>query len=250
MAKNSAFKLYVNDQFIKPFDLYLPDYFKLTDAYAEQDLIASMCWYYCDKICDKFNFTDVKNNYKQKIARIDPNLDYIHAKKYVDHEQAKLETFAHIKYGIEDLEDIEECVLNPNIHVLADLYLIYARLNKKSLEAIKQSKVYKYIKLVYVSETATNLDTSLKFTLPQLARDLYNNITSLIYDNDNFNYYLSKEGILTTSNGHKLDLSPNETEEFEFLEDDYFQLIQFIAQKQFQQRLIEEMHTFDNGMVF
>lgn len=247
MSKTSAYKLYVNEQFIKPFYRYVPDNFKITDAYAEETLIASMCWYYCDKIYEKFNFTDVKNNYKQNMARISPKLDYIQAKKYAKREQSKLETFARIKYGIEDLDDN---INNPNINILASLYLIYAKLNKKSIEAIKQSKVYKYIKLAYVSETSTTLDNSLKFSLPQLANDLYNNITSLIYDADNFSYTLTQDGTLITNTGHETALTPSEIEEFELLEDDYFQLMQFMSEKHFQQRLIIEMHTLDNGMIF
>ena len=247
MSKTSAYKLYVNEQFIKPFDRYVPDNFKITDAYTEETLIASMCWYYCDKICDKFNFTDVKNNYKQKISRISPTLDYVQAKKYVDREQSKLEAFARIKYGIEDLDNN---INNPNINILASLYLIYAKLNRKSMESIKQSKVYKYIKLAYVSETTTNLDNDLKFSLAQLSRDLYNNISSQIYDDDNFSYTILEDGTITTSSGQEIVLTQSEIEEFKSLEDDYFQLIQFMSEKAFQQRLIEEMHTQENGMRF
>ena len=246
MSKNSGFKLYVNQQFTKHFSYYLPDDFSLTHPKAEDHLINAMCYFYCDKIYYSFNFKEIKDNYKRKIATISPELDYIQTQKYVNSEQAKLETFARIKYGIMNLNDV---IISPNIHILADLYLIYSKINRKSIKSIKQSKIYKYIKLSYASKTSSNLDTELNLSLCELSKDFYNNVDYLIYDN-NFKYQLFENGLLKINDGREINLTPSEVKQFKFLEADYCQLSQFITEKDFQQHLIEEMHTLDNGMKF
>ena len=179
LNKNStAYKLYVNEQFIKPFYDYLPDYFDIHDENAEEILISVLGWCFGDKINEKLNFNKIKENYVYNLQNLSPNKDYTQARKIIDREQTKLETYGRIKYYIEKLDNHDELSLDILIYV----YLIYAKLNKKSIKDIKESKMYKYLRLAYSYEAHIDINNSVSSYLPQLSKDLQESVENLLYD--------------------------------------------------------------------
>ena len=251
--KNStAYKLYANEQFIKPFLDYIPDYFNINYDNAEEELISAMCWYFGDKINEKLDFYKIKENYIHNLKNLSPNKDYIQAQKIIDREQTKLETYGRIKYYIEKLDSKDAL----SIDILVYLYLIYAKLNKKSIKDIKESKVYKYLRLAYSYESHIDINNCVTHSLSQLSKDLQESVENLFYDNKSqYISSLDNSGnlIIYSFQGdeiNKLPLSQEEIEEYISIENEPYEKDVFIGEKLFKQELRQRMLTLPNGMIF
>lgn len=253
LNKNSiAYKLYINEQFIKPFRDYLPDYFDIHDENAEEILISVLGWYFGDKINEKLNFNKVKENYVYNLQNLNPNKDYIQARKIIDREQLKLETYGRIKYYVENLDSHDELSLD----ILVYLYLIYAKLNKKSVKDIKESKMYRYLRQAYSYEAYIDINNSVSSSLPQLSKGLQESVENLLYD-DKSQYISSLDNagnlIIYSFLGeeeNKLHLSQEEIEEYISIEDCPYEKDVFIGERLFKQELRQQMLTLNNGKIF
>jgi len=254
ITKNNspAYKLYVNEQFIKPFIDYIPDYFNINCDNAEEELISTMCWYFSDKICEKFDFYKIKENYLHNLKNLSPNKDYVQAHKLIEREQTKLETYGRIKYYIDKL-DSHDCL---SIDILVYLYLIYTKLNKKSIKDITESKMYKYLRLAYSYETHIDINNYVTHSLSQLSKDLQESVENLFYD-DKSQYISSLDNagnlILYSYLGeeeNKIPLSQEEIEEYTYIEDEPYEKDVFVGERLFKQELRQEMLTQPNGMIF
>ena len=239
--KTSAFENFVDNKFASKFENYLEPYFDINNADAEEDLISAMCEYYADKIYEKFSFREIRSNYNKKMSQLNPNLDHIQAQKFINREQAKLETFARLKYCFEDIE-----IGHYDIECLCHLYLIYAKLNKKSVKDITSNKVYQYLYWAYIKRE--NIDLNL--SIHQHAKALQNAMVSVDYNASDFNYFsfLYDDGTLSLPDGHKAKLTEDEIEQYN--EINGTERAFFVAEKLFKERLIAEMHTLDNGKTF
>ena len=253
IIKNSpAYKLYVNEQFVNPFRAYLSDDFNINHDNEEEELISAMGWYFGDKIYQKLDFNKIKQNCLHNLKNLSPNKDYIQAKKVIDREQIKLETYGRIKYYVEKLDSKDAL----SIDILVYLYLIYAKLNKKSIKDIKESRIYKYLKIAYAYNTHINLDNSINHTLSELSKDLQESVENLFYDNKSqYISSLDNSGnlILYSLQGeeeNKFHLSEEEIEEYIYIENEPYEKDVFIGERLFKQELRQEMHTLDNGKIF
>lgn len=257
--KNSkAFQLVVDEQFIRPFLPYLDDNFNINDIdyikdmNAEDKLITAMSMHFCDKIYNKLDFNKIKTNYINNLTNLSPNLDYVQAQKIIAREQTKLETYGRIKYYIERLDSHDELSLDNLVY----LYLIYAKLNKKSIKDIKESKVYKYLRLAYSYESHIDINNCVSSSLPQLSKDLQESVENLLYD-DKSQYISSLDNsgnlILYSLQGeeeNKIPLTEEEIEIYIWIEDEPYEKDVFIGEKLFKQELRQEMLTQPNGMIF
>ncbi len=241
LAKTHAFNTFVDDKFVSKFENYLDPCFYINSEDAEDELISAMCRYYADKISEKFSFRDIKANYNKKMSQLNPNLDYIQAKKVIDREQTKLETFARLKYCFEDIK-----MGYYDIECLAHLFLIYAKLNKKSVKDIQSNKVYQYLYYAYLKRE--NIDLNL--SIPQHAKALQNAMVSVDYNADDFSYFsfLYDDGTLSLTDRYETKLTEDEIEQYNQINGT--ERAFFVAEKLFKERLILEMHTLDNGKVF
>lgn len=241
LAKTHAFNTFVDDKFVSKFVDYLEPHFDVNNEDAESELIEGMCRYYAEYIYEKFSFREIKANYNKKMSQLNPNLDYIQAKKLIDREQTKLETFARLKYCFEDIK-----IGYYDIECLSHLFLIYAKLNKKSVKDITSNKVYQYLYWAYLKRE--NIDLNL--SIHQHAKALQNAMVSVDYNADDFSYYsfLHDDGTLDLPDRYETKLTEDEIEKYN--EINGTERAQFVAEKLFKERLIAEMHTLDNGMVF
>ena len=255
MAKTKAFQLYVDDKFIDKFFFHRPLGVTLENNYSiEDDLIGAMCRYYANKIDGKIDFYTVKENYRAKMKAISPNKDSIEANKYIDREQSKLETFARIRFNIDDIKDGYY-----ELHTLFCLYLIYAKLNKMSDEKVKNSRVFKYINLASAELDGFQTINLPNLSLPQLAKELQDSVATEIYSENHLPYQseLTDDGKLIYyeydySVGKDVpvthNLEPHEIKQYANLEP--LDQALFVADKMFKRRLAQEMHKLDNGMIF
>ena len=248
--KTDAFKRFIDKKFVSRFDDYITWHYNLEDQDAEIDLWCAMCRYYNDKIQDKFDFYQVKQQYKYNMAHISPNLDVIQKNKVVKREQDKLEAFARIKYSNDDIKS-HSYELIPLMY----LFSIYSKLNKKNLNDIASSAVGQY--LLYAGmECGINFPHILiDMPLVQQATNLHNSIAVFDYRLANMEYLIDRGNSYpiicvnrTFKDNYNIDLTPEELEEFEDLNED--DQVVFINNKNFHERLINEMHTLDNGMKF
>ena len=248
MATTKAFKLYVNDKFIDKFYPYLHPSFSLKGDSAEKDLISAMCHYYCDKINDKFDFYQMKADYKQKMRHLSPNKDSVAVNKYIEREQ----TGFRIKYNT-------DLILNGEygIETLACLYIIYTKLNKASSKRVKDSCVYKYLLFAYADITGLNLSPMLRCSLTDIAKELqgYVVVENLEQDSECYKGEISPEGKLITYefiNGKDEPMTHNLTPEeiAEYRNFDDLEQALFVAEKLFQQNLRQEINTLENGIIF
>ncbi len=241
LAKTHAFNTFVDDKFVSKFAEYLDPCFYIHSVDAEEDLISAMCKYYADYIDEKFSFEEIKANYNKKLSQLNPNLDYVQAKKLIETEQTKLETFARLKYCFEDIK-----MRNYDIECLTHLFLIYVKLNKKSVKDIKSSKVYQYLYWAYLKRENIELNLS----IPQHAVALQNAMVSLDYNKSEINYFsfLYDDGTLTLPDRYETKLTKDEIEQYN--EINGTERAFFVAEKLFKERLIAEMHTRDNGIIF
>ena len=239
--RSFAFKNFVDDKFVSKFQNYLESYFDINDIDAEEELIPVMCRYYADKISTLFNFEDVKSNYIKNLSNLSPDLDYTQARKAINVEQSKLETFARLQYCLEDIS-----VGYYDMECLVHLFLIYVKLNKKSVKEIESSKVYQYLYYAFIKRE--NID--LKQSIAQHAIALQNAMTSLDYDNDYTIFYshLDNDGTLKLPDKYETKLTKDEIEKYQEIKGEEKAL--FVVEKLFKERLIAEMHTLDNGKVF
>jgi hypothetical protein len=251
--KNStAYKLYVNEQFIKPFIDYIPDYFNIEYDNGEEELISAMCWYFGDKICEKFDFYKIKENYLHNLKNLSPNKDYVQAHKLIEREQTKLETYGRIKYYLDKLDN-HDCL---SIDILVYLYLIYVKLNKKSIKYITESKMYKYLRLAYSYETHIDINNCVSHSLSQLSKDLQESVENLFYDNKSqYISSLDNSGnlILYSLQGeeeNKIPLTHEEIEEYISIENEPYEKDVFVGELLFKQELRQGMLTLPNGMIF
>ncbi len=249
---STAYKLYVNEQFVKPFRDYLSDDFNINYDNEEEELISAMAWYFGDKINKKFDFNEIKESYLHNLRNLSPNLDYVQAQKIINREQTKLETYGRIKYYIDKL-DSHDCL---SIDILVYLYLIYSKLNKKSIKDITESKMYKYLRLAYSYEAHIDINNSVSSSLSQLSKDLQESVENLLYD-DKSQYISSLDNagnlIIYSYLGeeeNKLPLSQEEIEEYISIENEPYEKDVFIGERLFKQELRQEMLTLDNGKIF
>lgn len=270
---STAFKKYATPKFIDLFADYLPGGFDINRFYAESDVAAAMCQYFTDKIRLKFDFNDIKSSYKKEMRNISPNLDYVQTKKKINRAQTKLETYAKLKYNLSKISDFDY-----DLDVAICLYTIYCKLNKKSTEAIINSKVftylssacaekfpklninaYEYFYTENLTQNEVNPDEIVKFDLPTLANKLQERIVinDFIYGDCDCFAKLSNEGILTTRMynstlpyDYDFKLDANQIEQYlqypKYSEENAI----FIENLRFKKRLSDEMHTLENGMVF
>lgn len=241
LAKTYAFNTLVDDKFVSKFECYLEPCFDINHEEAESDLIAGMCKYYADKIFEKFDFKEIKSNYIKKMSTLNPNLDYAEARKFVNKEQTKLETFARLKYCHEDI-----CMGYYDIESLAHLFLIHCKLNKKSVKDISSSRVYQYLYYAYLKRENIGLDLS----IPQHAVALQNAMVLVDHRNDDFTYYsnLYNEGTLELPDRYETKLNENEIKTYNEMNGEQKAL--FVGEKLFKERLTLEMHTLENGKIF
>ena len=270
---SNAFKKYATQRFIAPFLDYVSGDFDFNKHYAESDLAAAICQYFADEIRLKFNFNDIKSSYKKEMRNISPNLDYVQTKKKINRAQTKLETYAKLKYNLSKISDFDY-----DLDVAIYLYTIYCKLNKKSTEAIINSTVftylssacaekfpklnineYEYFHIENLTQDDINPDKIVKFDLPTLANKLQERIVinDFIYGDCDCFAKLSDEGILTTRMydstlpyDYDFKLDANQIEQYlrypKYSEENAI----FIENLRFKKRLIDEMRTLENGIVF
>ena len=238
---SSSFKKFVDYKFISKFEYYLESYFNINEEDAEEELIHGMCRYYADKIIDKFNFSEIKSNYENNLKNLNPNKDSIQTKKIIAKEQSKLETFARFKYCCEDIK-----MGYYDMECLAHLFLIYCKLNKKSLKDIQSNKVYQYLNSAYLRREKIDLNHS----ITQHAKYLQNAMVLVDYNADKWSYFsvLHNNGTLELPNDYETKLTNEEIIKYRELDDE--EKAVFVAEKMFKERLIAEMHSLNNGKVF
>ena len=246
MSNSSAFIKHVDQHFIKPFLPYLSEEFNLSYSFAEEDLIVGMCRCYADKIYDKFDFRQIKEDYKHQISKLSPNLDYVQAQKAISKTQSKLETFARINYCIDEIIHG-----NYEIDTLVQLYFIYSKLNKKSIKDIQSTKIYKYLNSAFITHAHFSLNKYISLSISEHSKLLQNSMVKLDFATDHYLYQatLTNDGKLITDK-YQFDLTPEEISNYLFMHDEPSEQAIFVAEKEFQQRLIEEMRTQENGMIF
>lgn len=247
--KTVAFKTFVNQKFINHFKDYMNYSYDIEDEDAEIALQSAMCRYYNDKIQQKFDFKQIKKQYAYNIAHLSPNLDVIQKNKALKRQQDKLESFARLKYLDDDIN-----IYSYELFQLMYLYAIFCKLNKKSLNDIAKSSVGQYL-FYACMEYNVNFPQILDLPLSEQTRRLYGSV-ALFDDNlGNVDYLLERGDatpIVRVEISYKdkfdIELTPEELEDFEELNED--QQVLFIANKRFNERLILEMHTQDNEMIF
>ncbi len=239
MARTKAFQLYVDDKFIDKFCSYLHPTFDLKSDSAEKDLISAMCHYYCDRIDEKFDFYQIKADYKANMKAISPNKDSIAVNKYIEREQ----TYFRIKYNTDLISNGEY-----SIETLACLYIIYTKLNKMSTKRVRDSYVYHYLLFAYADITGLNLSPMLRCSLPELAKELqsYVVVENLEQDSESYKGEISPDGKLITYefiNGKDEIITHNLTleEVKEYRNFDDLEQALFVAEKLFQQNLRQQM---------
>lgn len=247
--KTYAFKQFIDKKFINQFASYMPWKYNTNDSDAETDLWCGMCRYYNDKIQKKFNFEQIKQQYKHNLSNLSPNLDVVQKNKFVKREQDKLEAFARIAYSNDDINNhMYELI------TLIYLFSIYSKLNKKSLNDIASSAVGQY--LLYASiECGINFPYLLSLPFATQATNLHNSIAVFDYHLANMEFLLDRGGtypIVCVNRAFKdnydITLSSDELEYFENLNED--EQVIFINNKHFYERLTNEMHILDNGQIF
>ena len=247
--KTEAFNRFVNQKFINHFKDYMDYSYNVKDEDAEIALQTAMCRYYNNKIQEKFDFKHIKKEYDKNISCLNPNLDVIQKNKILKREQDKLESFARLKYLDEDINTY--CY---ELFQLMYLYIIFCKLNKKSLNDVAKSQVGQYL-FYACMEYHANFPKILNLSLTELTKRLYSSVA--LFDNKlgNIDYILKCGDAIPVvrvniayKDKYDLELTPEELEDFKELNED--QQVLFIANKHFKERLILEMHTLDNGMIF
>lgn len=247
--KTSAFERFVDKKFVNHFEDYLPYNYDIEEEDAEIVLWNRMCRYYNDKIQQKFDFEQIKQQYKYAHAHLSPNLDVIQKDKVLKREQDKLETFARLKYASQDIDTHFYELIQ-----LIYLFGIFSKLNKKSLNDIARSQVGQY--LLYASmECGMNFPHLISLPLVTQATNLHNSIALFDYRIDNMDILIDRGNyypIICINRPFKddfnIELTDEELEDFENLNED--NKVIFTNNKNFYDRLTKEMHTLENGMTF
>lgn len=235
--KTDSFNRFVDEALVKKLTPKNTKKINLNDIDAEWYVLDFICKYYMNKTN---NFLGSWQTFKEKhkksfIASVNPNFSYVIYKNRLKAWEKKLNERAKLHYLQELINHrgfgfAEACLT----------YVIFIKTvyHKTDYSNFKLSKMYKYLNFALLETNLKDLDYLFNMPVSKLIDMLYNSVIRTLFNRDTLNY----ETYLYLDNNTNISFS-----DLKCIDDDeLFDL----ANKAFKERLITEMHTLSNGMIF
>lgn len=247
------------NKFIKPLQKYMTTCY-LDDKSHEIVVLNAICKFLSEKIRIQIpTIVEIKQNFNKKTLQLfKQDLDLIEFNQKFKKREDKLKTYFKLHYALDSIDaknydltqasllmaiysKVVSCELQPNgkLHH-------YGRAGKTT--ALKDSLIYRYLDIARKEEKYNiTLRQMGEFKISTLVNDLYNSIAIFDYVHNNTVIDLSlgqqDDGTWGTI-FHQIaiiDLENNPDTYKDFIK---------LVEDNFDKKLIQEMHTLDNGMMF
>lgn len=236
MYPTKAFNTFVTDRFIDYFDEFLsPNYYNADYTTQEFMLQSALCKAMAARLEKCFKFEEVKDNYNKKLINISSQLSMQETNEIINNQEKRLKYYAKLKYCLEQVKNNDY-----GINVLKYLFTLFIKMKKLPIEAVKTTKEYSYINQASIELSNNSIKNLVCLPDSVLLNELFKTITLIDY------YYQNLQDI----NSFVEDSSFEEEVYYNDTINNIDKKILDQAENYFEDWLIVQMHTLNNGMVF
>ena len=258
-----AFYTYVfndYDNFIKPLQKHIRNSY-IDDKSHEIMIQNAICKLLSEKIREHIpTIPEIKTNFRKSVKLLSQqDLDLIEFNEKFKNREDKLKTYIKLHYLLDDIDDG-----NFELDHASLLMAIYSKIISLELQPngkrehfnkiikipqLKNSPIYQYLDSARKeAKYHTTLNQLSNLTMTELANWLYTSIAVFDYNNDNT---VIDQYIGTYDEGDYFTTIFNEVAVIN-LDDDPVSYEEFLEliEKDFNEKLIQEMHTLENGQIF
>jgi len=235
--KTDSFTRFIDDKIVNKLTSKNTKKINLDDIDAEWEVLDLITKFYINRTNSVLgNWQTFKEKHKKSfIACTNPNYSYKIYKTKLYEWHKKLNGRAKLHYLQELINEygfgfVEAC--------LSYVIFIKTAYHKTDYSNFKLSKMYNYLNFALMETNLKTLDDLFNLPVDELIDLLYNNVIKTLFNRNTLDY----ETYLNLDNNTNINFSYLNYIDDEELFD--------MANKAFNNRIIEEMHTQSNGMVF